>query len=289
MRVLAIRGGGLGDIILTIPSFLALKKLSKELYLSVPSQWTSLFEGFAELIPLEGRFLSSLWYGGMDLEKFLGNFDIAVTWHWDRDGVFINNLKKIAKEVIVGEIKPSLIHQSENLFSPLYKIDKNIEFPEIIRLPNLPSWNPEGKSEIIIHPGSGSMKKVWPIENFLYITKKFLEENRKVKIILGEAEEKKEFSVFIDLEGINLKRNLPLKEVINELLEGIVYIGNDSGISHLSALLGIPTVVLFKETDPKIWAPKGNKVFILSSYPEKEWIKKEEVFEFVKKIINKNF
>ncbi len=285
MRIIAIRGGGLGDIILTIPSFLALKKISSEFYLSVPFQWGSLFEGFSDVIPIEGRLISSIWDGSSDFIDFLGRFDIAFTWHWDKEGVFIRNLSKVARKVIVGKIKPARMHYSLTLFSALHEIDRKIKFPEIVRLPNLSHWEHGNKSEIIIHPGSGSIKKVWPIENFLFLIERLLSENKKVKVILGESEDRKEFFVFSNLKGVDVKRALSLKEVINELLKGILYIGNDSGISHLSALLGIPTIVIFKETDPEVWAPKGERVYVISTYPEKEWIKKEEVLEFVREIM----
>src|SRR5207302_7263558 len=39
-----------------------------------------------------------------------------------------------------------------------------------------------------------------------------------------------------------------------------VYIGNDSGISHLAAAVGTPTIVLFGPTDPAVWAPLGSRV-----------------------------
>lgn len=286
MRIIAIRGGGLGDIILTIPSFLALKKFSREFYLSVPSQWNSLFEGFSDVIPLEGRLISSIWKGGEEFLDFLGRFDIAVTWHWDKEGVFVKNLSKVARKVIAGKIKPERIHYSLTLFSSLYEVDRKIKFPEMVRLPNLSYWEPEKKSEIIIHPGSGSIKKVWPIKNFLFLIERLLSENRKVKVILGESEDRKEFSVFSNLKGVDVRRGLTLKEVINELLKGVIYIGNDSGISHLSALLGIPTIVIFKETDPEVWAPKGERVYLISTYPNKEWPDRDRVLNFVKMILS---
>lgn len=286
MRVLAIRGGGLGDVILAVPSFLALKEISTELFLSVPSQWLPLFEGFSQLIPLEGNLIFSIWHGGYEFEKALGKFDIVITWQWDKEKVFIRNLEKIAGKVIAGDIKPKNgIHQTLNLFSPLLEINTEVRFPQVLKLPNLPFWKPESKSEIIIHPGSGSIKKVWGIENFLFLADRFLAKNSRVKVILGEAEMRKEFSVFSALKGIDVKTNLSLGKLVKELLKGVIYIGNDSGVSHLSALLGIPTIAIFKETDPKIWAPRGERVYILSTYLEREWIKKEEVFEFVERII----
>jgi ADP-heptose:LPS heptosyltransferase len=44
-----------------------------------------------------------------------------------------------------------------------------------------------------------------------------------------------------------------------------VYIGNDSGISHLAAAAGAPVVALFGPTDPAVWAPRGPRVRILAA------------------------
>ena len=42
-----------------------------------------------------------------------------------------------------------------------------------------------------------------------------------------------------------------------------VYIGNDSGITHLAAAAGVPVVAVFGPTDPEIWAPRGERVQVL--------------------------
>jgi len=54
--------------------------------------------------------------------------------------------------------------------------------------------------------------------------------------------------------------NRPLAEVFNLLRAGDLYLGHDSGISHLAAWAGIPCGLLFGPTDPKIWAPPGSHV-----------------------------
>ncbi|MGQ9618402.1 MAG: glycosyltransferase family 9 protein [Candidatus Aminicenantia bacterium] len=283
MKVLAIRSGGLGDIILTVPALIALKEISDELFISVPYQCAPLFYNFSKIIPLEGREISSLWLDGEEFLKRFGYFDIAITWHWDREGVILNNLRKIAKIVIKGEVKPKNIHQSINLFMPILKINQNFEFPKFLRLPNLPRWSLRNASEIIVHPGSGSINKVWMPENFLFLIEMLKKENFKVKIILGEAEERKEYSLFYNnIDGVELKKGISLAELISELLKGIIYIGNDSGVSHLSAMLGVPTIVIFKTTNPEIWSPKGERVYIVSTYPEKEWPEAEIVFALIK-------
>jgi ADP-heptose:LPS heptosyltransferase len=54
--------------------------------------------------------------------------------------------------------------------------------------------------------------------------------------------------------------DLPLLAAI--LSQCNLFIGNDSGITHLAAALGVPTVALFGPTDPYFWGPRGKTVFI---------------------------
>jgi ADP-heptose:LPS heptosyltransferase len=39
-----------------------------------------------------------------------------------------------------------------------------------------------------------------------------------------------------------------------------LYVGNDSGITHLAAATGVPVLALFGPTDPAVWAPRGANV-----------------------------
>jgi ADP-heptose:LPS heptosyltransferase len=55
-----------------------------------------------------------------------------------------------------------------------------------------------------------------------------------------------------------------LQVVAHVLSRAAVYVGNDSGISHLASAAGAPTVALFGPTDPGNWAPRGRSVHILS-------------------------
>jgi ADP-heptose:LPS heptosyltransferase len=127
-------------------------------------------------------------------------------------------------------------------------------------------WQP-GERLLAIHPGAGSPAKRWPIENYELVANKFLEEKHgSVVIIEGPAEPGL---------GKDLARRLaPLKPFRAEclslmLLAGVLshcrlYLGNDSGISHLAAGLGIPSVVLFMATSADQWAPPGSHVKAVS-------------------------
>ena len=54
-----------------------------------------------------------------------------------------------------------------------------------------------------------------------------------------------------------------LYELGTWLATAAVYVGNDSGISHLAAAVGTPVITLFGPTDPAIWAPRGVRVTVL--------------------------
>ncbi|HYM08236.1 MAG TPA: glycosyltransferase family 9 protein [Terriglobales bacterium] len=103
----------------------------------------------------------------------------------------------------------------------------------------------------VIHPFAGSTKKCWPLERFRSLAAR-LEAQLPVKWCAGPEEPLAE-AVRID----------DLYELACWLATASVYIGNDSGITHLAAAAGTPVVALFGPTDPKIWAPRGERVRVL--------------------------
>ena len=66
-------------------------------------------------------------------------------------------------------------------------------------------------------------------------------------------------------EQLDLAQNLPLTELAHRLHEATVFLGHDSGISHLAAAVGTPALLLFGPTDPAIWAPPNPQVRVLRS------------------------
>ena len=100
-----------------------------------------------------------------------------------------------------------------------------------------------------MHPFSGSAKKNWPLENFREVASRL---QLPVKWSAGPEE---------ILDGA--QRFDDLYELGRWLSTARVYIGNDSGISHLAAAVGTPVVAIFLTTDPEIWAPRGPRVTVL--------------------------
>ncbi len=104
----------------------------------------------------------------------------------------------------------------------------------------------------VIHPFSGSPKKCWPLDRFQELAR-LLEPHLPVCWCAG-PEERLANAVRID----------DLYELACWLATARVYVGNDSGITHLAAAVGTPVVALFGPTDPRIWAPRGPRVRVIA-------------------------
>lgn len=121
---------------------------------------------------------------------------------------------------------------------------------------------PHATHAVAIHPGSGSRAKNWPLERFRELASRLAAEGLQAIWILGPAEaERAEFSPVAD--AAHCLAGAALVDVA--ALLGIVrcYVGNDSGITHLAAAMGTPTLALFGPTDPQVWAPRGPDVHTL--------------------------
>jgi heptosyltransferase III len=113
---------------------------------------------------------------------------------------------------------------------------------------------------VVLHPGSGSEKKNWPLERFLELSRSLVEKGEKVAWVFGPAEQG-----IMSPPGNGSWRSLPIQELAARLARCRLFVGNDSGITHLSAAAGCPTVALFGESDRRIWAPRGERVSVISS------------------------
>jgi len=123
------------------------------------------------------------------------------------------------------------------------------------------------KKAVVIHPGSGGAHKCWQLDNFLSVARILAKEGVEVVFLFGpaEAERFSEPAIAEIRTAGKLLTNLPLAEVLGVLGCSRGYIGNDSGITHLAAAVGIRTVVVFGPTEPAIYGPLGPAVTILRS------------------------
>ncbi|MCU0246464.1 MAG: glycosyltransferase family 9 protein [Bryobacter sp.] len=100
----------------------------------------------------------------------------------------------------------------------------------------IPRW--EG-GFVAVHPFSGSPKKNWPLERFEELA-------RQLPVERCES------------------RFERLDDLARWLAGARLFVGNDSGITHLAAAVGTPVVALFGPTDPQVWAPRGARVMVIA-------------------------
>jgi len=110
---------------------------------------------------------------------------------------------------------------------------------------------------LAVHPGSGSPAKNWPMTRFLEAARK-LSGASPWLLVAGPAEE-----TLVAPRGSILAREWPLRVLGAALARAGLFLGNDSGVSHLAAAAGAPTLALFGPTDPAQWAPVGPRVATL--------------------------
>ena len=149
---------------------------------------------------------------------------------------------------------------------------------------------------VILHPGSGGMHKCWHLDNYLTVAQNLRSKGFEVVFLLGPAELERFDNAKI--EDINRVAaclvDLSLTEVLGLLSCTDIFIGNDSGITHLSAGLGIRTVVVFGHTNPSLYRPIGPTVnVIVSEDPnfakEPSPILQQELFEVLDSITINHF
>jgi heptosyltransferase-3 len=118
-------------------------------------------------------------------------------------------------------------------------------------------------SRVWIHPGSGAAAKNWPLPHFLALARDLDARGIPSTFALGEAESP-ELEVELRRAGREVAR-LQLTELVPELAAARAWIGNDSGLVHLAALIGVPTLALFQASDERAWHPYGPRVRALGA------------------------
>ena len=266
-RVLVIRGGAIGDFILTLPAIRLLRETIAGCHLEVIG-YPAIAElarsaGLADSIrSLEHRTMAPLFAKTAPIDEMLAehlrSFNLVVSFLYDPDGHFRASMERVGVKTLI-ECAPRVQNDGEHASKQLAKgLEKFAMFLEddLLQKPIFPS-STERSGKIIIHPGSGSEKKNWPLEHWLRLADDFPATD--FVFITGEAEEAR---------GVKIPKHtnwhsLPLSELAARFTTCSAFLGHDSGISHLAAACGVPSLLLFGPTDPAVWAPPQPWVQIL--------------------------
>jgi ADP-heptose:LPS heptosyltransferase len=138
-------------------------------------------------------------------------------------------------------------------------------------LPEIPADAPRrgpspcGGAPVLLHPGSGGARKNWPLDRFRTVFERLRSAGMSPRFLLGPAES------FLterlgDVGPATTPENLVALADILKTAEGVI--GNDSGVSHLAAFLGVPTAAVFGPSDPVRWRPAGPAVEVVGGGAE---------------------
>lgn len=258
IRVLVVRGGALGDTILTLPLLASLRNFlpgSRVTFVGNNSCLEILPAGIDSL-SIDGS--AQLWLFSDSLnvsDRFWRVFDIAC--------LILGNPHHVARNLMRAGV-PSIRHVNptpacgEHLVERLHR-GLGLEVPP--RLPALQYLaSPRSDSLVWIHPGSGGSSKCAPLRLFADLSR-LIRDHFNHRIVVTASHQDSflmsgpEWSDLIDQPRTDLVLDRPLGQLCKELGGAALFIGNDSGVSHLAAALGIPSFVFFVTTDPDTWAP----------------------------------
>lgn len=290
-RILVIRGGALGDFILTLPAIALIKEAFPDAHLELIGypHIASLAVGrfYFEAVrsvdfgPLAGFYAKN---GTLDpaLVEYFSGFQQVVSYLYDPDGIFEENVRKAgAKNYLPAYRKVQSRHAAREWAHPLESLALYLENPAArIHLSGEDlekAWHWLGETRrprLVIHPGSGSASKNWPVAGWKSVGLRFLRENPEGELVLvgGEADVEvlDSFLEGFSEERLRVARNLPLPLLAGVLAACGRFAGHDTGVSHLAAAVGARCVLLFAPTDPALWAPQNEGVQVLRA-PEGDW------------------
>ncbi len=277
-RILVIRGGAIGDFILTLPAIVLLREAFPAARIEILGYRhivaLAQISGYAEATrSIEAAALASFFSRdgelAPELVDYFSSFQQVVSYLFDPDEIFAHNLRRAGvRNLILGSPKiGEKEHAARQLARPLERLALYLENPAAKIRPNEP--RKVDRSLTALHPGSGSETKNWPVDRFVAVARTLLKAEGEQRLLLvgGEADEKALAQMRAELpnDRVEVAKNLPLTELAGRLQNCRLFLGHDSGISHLAAAVGTPSLLLFGPTDPAIWAPQNAQVRVLRS------------------------
>ncbi|MHB8203545.1 MAG: glycosyltransferase family 9 protein [Desulfomonilaceae bacterium] len=258
MNIWVVRPGALGDTLLTLPLLYSIRENN-------PTHSVTLIgsKAYREIIPREFGFNAvdgpdSLWMFQPEqyMEKpILKPCDIAYVILKDPNGV-ISRLRCAGVQEIfnASPVPYPGLNIVESLHSQL-GLAVPRKRPMLKGRSGKRPWNVAW-----FHPGSGGRMKLAPLKLFRQISTILKERTGcDIVITLGEADMEikadEEWGLWLEQSRAEILELRPLTEICARMSSARFFVGNDSGMSHLAAHLGVFSVLFFISTDPVQWKP----------------------------------
>ena len=275
-RALVLFPGALGDFVCFLPT---LEFLAERTSIDLLARTE-----FSELVPervkvgsLERFEIGHLFVsgGGSDgkVRSFFETYGSIYSWMGSGDLTFKQELHAATQgwlRIFQFHARNSQMHQTDYYLSCL-QADLVPSTPHISLMPDASHWaevywaknSLKSKPVLAIAPGSGAREKNWPLISFEAIARWWRERvGGSVITILGPVEDERGGYEPLCHHGLAI-RGITLGRLAATIARCNLYVGNDSGVSHIAAALGVPTAVVFGPSRVTQWAPRGKTVLVL--------------------------
>ncbi len=273
MKILILKPGGIGDTLLLFPAVVELRRNFHDAEIDIIGnrEVLSLFvtnQSISKAISIEDRIVTEILSEKLKhrAKDFIEQYDR----HYlliDDDGTIERNMKSlnISDYIIASSVQKNSPIPQWKFVTQIMKLSVS-KHEDYVR-EFLKNRQIKKKRYILIHPGSGSKTKNWSLNNFIelikYIRGRY---DIELRVITGYAEKDmmmKLGNAENTIGDIEIQHNEKLSDIVDLLTGSSIFIGNDSGISHLAGLTGTASIVLFGPSDPRIWKPIGDNISIV--------------------------
>ncbi len=286
-----IHPGGLGDVLLAVPAMARLRTRfpKHRLMLCAEDQGARLLLACRIIdawTSVQGRVCADL-FAGVDsatgqVQAWLQDCDFAIGWMGDLDGKVSEILKAVGvREVIVRSPFSATIlatHQRDRFLEAINEAPSDDEEDVLLTMTEsllhlgracLEAASPSiGESLVVIHPGSGSAHKCVAPELLASVVVALQISGATPVILEGPADrDPVERLLRSCVNPPIVLKELDLLNLAGVLAQARLFVGQDSGVTHMAGLMGVRTVVLFGPTDPARWAPRGAHVTVVQGTP----------------------
>ena len=280
-QICVIFPGALGDFVCFLPTLKALA-VDNDVDLFARKEFGDLVPAGVGVRSLERYEITQCFVSGNQRDQrvleFFGSYGAIYSWHGHGQPDFVRSLAAASRNrAQVFPFRPggNHIHQSDYYLSCI-GVTEAQSTPKICLRPEAIAWNEEyrerhridGKPLLVLAPGSGAREKNWPQEYFRMVAQWWRDAMAgNVVVLLGPVEEERS-EIAEAFNSFVIARNLNLGQVASLLASADVYLGNDSGVTHVAAAVGTRTIALFGPSDAKQWASRGENVTIMTQNAE---------------------
>jgi heptosyltransferase-2 len=289
-RILVVRGGNLGEFILTCPVFAALRAQFPGTEIEVLG-----YPRFAELAKAAGlidevRSIETRAAAGFfarnavldpDLSSYFARFSVVFSYLYDPDGFFQMNVCKVSTaQFVQGRARPdegATLHASETFLKPL----ERLAIFDADAAPRLSLRHGSASAPaIVIHPNPETGPRAWPEAKWRNLALAIMAKTAYRVVLVGDEAQTRTLQRMVSdmpRDRATILSSAVLPELAQHLGGCQAFVGHDSGVSHLAAALGIQCVVVWGNSNATIWRPRGKHVTVLHNRAGAIGVTQEEV------------